>query len=510
MSLFPTSGARYAVSGIAVTAIALSVGAAFARDDHDGPGHGGVSQSGEQKDMRRVAHVDLQGREAYQPNVITYPDGRVIAFVGTHAGTHPNPLNGGVMEPNGTMIIDMTDADHPKQLFHLARTPGTTGTNQMARMCLGKDLGLDPRSVYLMRNYGQGYETYDVTNPSHPVFQANTAGLGNISPTHKLWWECRSGIAYLPGSKSTDNYAQRQSMVIVDWKNPTQAPSYIRTFTLPGGQPGGSGAPSLHGAISAEDAFPGKNRVYAAWGVGSNGVIQILDRDKLLHPVDPNNLLEPQVGRADMSPDQGGHTTMPVFDMAPKSLGCYKANQKRDILVVSSEATSNRCDEAPHWAFTVDMTTESKMWNLATMSVDPRSGEKYPRGNYCTRGARFGVHSSEENFHNPYYGRLTFLAYFAGGVRAWDIREPQAPVEVGFYVGETSPNVTPAGFYMTNNVEVDDRGFVITVDRIGAGMDILELHGKAREIGLGLDRHSKEQRECVNDIPPGGGGGGGG
>ena len=513
MSLFSTSGARHAVSGIAVTAIALSVGTAFARDDHDGPGHGGVSQSGEQKDMRRVAHVDLQGREAYQPNVITYPDGRVIAFIGTHGGTHPNPLNGGALEPNGTMIVDMTDADHPKQLFHIPLTPGTTGTNQMARMCLGRDLGgLPSNSVYLMRNYGRGYETYDVTDPSHPHFLASTeqnAAIGPMPVTHKLWWECKSGVAYMPGSRTSDHYAQRQSMVIVDWKNPTAPPNYIRTFTLPGGEPGGSGATSLHGAISAEDAFPGKNRVYAAWGVGSDGVIQILDRDKLLHTPDTDNTT-PVVGRLDMSPDQGGHTTMPVFNLQPKGYGCYKQFTKRDIIVVTSEATANRCNEAPHWGFTVDATTESKMWNLATMSVDPRLGEKYPRGNYCTRGARFGTHSVEENFHNPYYGRLTFLAYFAGGVRAWDIREPQEPVEVGFYVGETSPNVTPAGFYMTNNVEVDDRGYIITVDRVGAGMDILELQGKAREIGLGLDKHSKEQRECVNDIPPGGGGGGGG
>lgn len=54
-----------------------------------------ISQSAEQKDMRRVGHVDLQGRPAYQPNVIVYPNGRTIAFVGTHGGSKPNPLNGG-------------------------------------------------------------------------------------------------------------------------------------------------------------------------------------------------------------------------------------------------------------------------------------------------------------------------------------------------------------------------------------------------------------------------------
>ena len=39
---------------------------------------------------------------------------------------------------------------------------------------------------------------------------------------------------------------------------------------------------------------------------------------------------------------------------------------------------------------------------------------------------------------------------------------------------------------MTNNVEVDDRGYIIIVDRIGNGMDIVELTGSARRIGLGL------------------------
>jgi hypothetical protein len=36
---------------------------------------------------------------------------------------------------------------------------------------------------------------------------------------------------------------------------------------------------------------------------------------------------------------------------------------------------------------------------------------------------------------------------------------------------------------MTNNVEVDNRGIIIIVDRIGNGMDLLKLTGKARKIG---------------------------
>jgi hypothetical protein len=128
---------------------------------------------------------------------------------------------------------------------------------------------------------------------------------------------------------------------------------------------------------------------------------------------------------------------------------------------------------------------ETNVWQgpmvLSTMSVDERSGAKYPRGNYCGRGARFGVHSSEENFNNPFYGKLTSIAYFNGGVRIWDIREPQAPREVAFYVPEANANTDPDG-YMTNNVEIDNRGYVYIVDRNGAGMDILELTGCAKQI----------------------------
>lgn len=61
---------------------------------------------------------------------------------------------------------------------------------------------------------------------------------------------------------------------------------------------------------------------------------------------------------------------------------------------------------------------------------------------------------------------------------------------------------------MTNNVEVDNRGYVYIVDRVGFGMDIIELQGAARQIGLG--KPNSDTGECVNNIPPGGGGGGGG
>lgn len=497
----------------------------------------GIAQSGEQHDMKLVGHADLQGRGAYQPNFIKYPDGRIIAFAGLHpspnlngvpAGAVKNPLNGNVAEPNGTMIIDITNPKNPVQMFHIPGSAG--GTYTMVRLCLGSDLPVGITGhVYMLRNVQSsnnsvsGYEVWDVTNVSAPVI---VGALRGIRSTHKSWWECKTGIAYLPGSKATAPlWRQAQSMVIVDWSNPA-LPHYIRTHGLPGGQPSGTGPvpTSLHGAISAHDHpnAAGKlvsgvdvigNRVYAAWGVGSNGVVQILDRTKLLPPAyggtyagDPDNptnaeLTSAQVGYLNMSPDQGGHTTMPVFGVAPKSLQCSSTAcpgatpQVRDLIIDTSEA--GNCD-SQHWGFVIDVSTENSIgvrqdiWQgpqvLSTLWVDPQRGEKYRRGNYCLRGQRFGTHSTEENFRNPYYGRLVFTSYFNAGVRAWDITDPQGANEAAFYVPVGPVNPCGKGTdcsYMTNNVEVDNRGYIIIVDRIGSGMDILKLTGKAREIGLG-------------------------
>jgi len=289
-----------ALSG--AVALALVAGSAQAQ----------VTQSLERKNINRLGHTDLQGRSSYQPNVIQYPDGRTIMFAGMHntipvinplcsssPGTLPNPLNGNACEASGTMIIDVTDPANPVEKFHI---PATNGAPTMVRMCLGSVLpGGQAGKVYMIRN-SSGYEQWDVTNVSAPVLLKQLPG---IRSTHKLWWECNTGISYMPGSKNptafpgTPVWRQSQAMVIYDWSNPHngQPPVYIRTFGLPGGQPTGTGATtSLHGPISAHEhprasqslargAGPNDiigNRIYAAWGVGDDGIMTIIDRKKLL------------------------------------------------------------------------------------------------------------------------------------------------------------------------------------------------------------------------------------
>lgn len=90
--------------------------------------------------MRLLGHHDLQARSGYHP-VINEQNGRWIAYVGHHGGRAVNSLTG-VVEPNGTSILDVTDPRNPKYLAHIPgeEGEGEAGGAQMVRACNGRDL----------------------------------------------------------------------------------------------------------------------------------------------------------------------------------------------------------------------------------------------------------------------------------------------------------------------------------------------------------------------------------
>jgi hypothetical protein len=360
----------------------------------------------------------------------------------------------------------------------------------MVRVCDGKTLPkADPRT-YLLRTLGNlSHEVWDVSAPAQP--RHVTTVVQGLNSTHKNWWECDTGIAYLVSDGRPEGWGTNRMTKIYDLSDPSQ-PRFIRDFGLPGQQPGASGAApeGLHGPI----AF--RNRVYIAYGTGAKGVLQIVDRDKLLkgnpQVADPfaptvDNLLYPQVGRLDMSPDWGGHTSFPVLGITVPGWAGNSAGRVRDFVLLVSESLKNECQEVRQLTFMVDVTDPSRPFPVSTFEV-PESP-----GHFCRRGGRFGPHSSQESFTPIYYGRLVFIAYFNGGVRAVDVRDPFQPREAGFYIPAVTPKtdkrcVNVGGAerckvaIQTNNVEVDDRGYVYIVDRADTGMHILELTGAARAI----------------------------
>jgi hypothetical protein len=445
-------------------------------------------------DMRLVGHDDLQARSAYQPT-IQHQGKRWIAYIGHHGDRKLNALTG-VVEENGTSIVDVTDPAHTRYLAHIPGEPGKAeqGGAQMVRVCAGAQLPrADKDRFYMLRTFGnQAQQVWDVTVPERPTLL--TTVVSGLKGTHKNFWECDTGIAYL----ISGDPAWRTSRMtkIYDLSDPAH-PVFIRDFGLPGQQPGATGPVpvQLHGPISTG---PKGNRVYFGYGTSTDGVLQIIDRQKLLQgPKEPTpeNLLAPQVGRADMPPINGAHTVFPLLGLEVPEFRRNLLGRKRDFVVITDEAIQKECLEARQMVWIVDITTESKPFGVANYTVPEASG------NYCSRGGRFGTHSSNENMTPLFYKRLMFFAHFNAGVRVLDVRNPMSPREVAHFVpamtGNTVVLETPASVagsklpftaasgqraIQTNNVEVDDRGYVYIVDRANTGLHILELTGAARDI----------------------------
>lgn len=417
----------------------------------------------EARDMALTGFHDLQGRGAYQP-VIHLQNGRWVAYVGHHAGSAVNRLTG-VQEQNGTSLIDVTDPAQPVLLHHIPAESG--GGAAMVRVCSGRDLPRAARDrTYLLRTRGHSaHEVWDVTLPGPPRRIAVVAD--NLQGTHKSWWECDTGMAYLvsgvPGWRTT------RMTQIFDLGDPAK-PVFIRDYGLPGQQPnaGGSVPEGLHGPISTG---PAGNRVYFGHGTSRNGILQIVDRKKLLQgprAVTRDNLLHPQVGRFDLDPSYGAHTAFPLTGMTV--VDADGRTQQRDFVAVTNEALVEGCGGARQKVWFIDVTHESQprvvsTWALADRPVD-----------YCARPGRIGTHSSNESFTPIYYRRILFIAHFNAGVRALDIRNPYQPREIAHYVPASGGRTVT-----TNNVEVDERGYVYMVDRHGLGMHVLALTGAARQ-----------------------------
>jgi hypothetical protein len=552
--------ARFLVRGfsIAIALAVLAVGAwrADARHDDD--------RDDESQNMKLVGFNDLQARSTYQPT-LHKQGGRYFIYAGHHALAGPgegqapagtpalpsfNPLTGR-NEENGTAIVDVTDVRHPRQVFHLPVPNGTGGGAQMVRVCDGKTLPVHDGKVYMLRTYANSaHEIWDVTNPASPVGVRTVAGgnpvigspvkavldanghqiglAGSLAGTHKSWWECDSGIAYIVGRRGNDTtsgWKGGNHIFVFDLSNPAN-PVFLRDWALDGQQPGGAPiphfgntVPSIHGPISTGPNSSSNpifgtgatlDRVYFAYGTGATGVMQIVDRTKLLPPPFGTGVTcgsaassqlpaactdfhTAELGRWIMNPDNGAHTSFPLGKIPIKDFitdtGNTDLGTPRDIVFVTSEATANFCaGQVRHLSFTVDTTDEGRPQSLATFQVPAASGR------FCDRGGRFGPHATNEEFGPPFYQKLVFTSQFNAGVRVTDVRDPYNPKQVAFFIPAVNANTdlrcgpfkgnpsvcVPA--VQTNNVATDDRGFIYIVDRANSGMHVLRLTGKAAEI----------------------------
>ena len=232
---------------LAFAALTILLGVALAAQRQAG---NGGEEGADSSNMELVGYDDLQGRSAYQP-VIQRQGNRWIAYVGHHGGSAVNPLTG-KEEPNGTSIVDVTDPKQPEVPGahsgsarrrpmpnmpdgRIGRRADGAGVQRQRAAARRQEQVLPAARVRQLRRFG--HEIWDVTDPARPS-RINVI-VGGLNGTHKSWWECDTGIAYLVSGQP--GWRVPRMTKIYDLSDPAK-PVFIRDFGLPGQQPGSTGS----------------------------------------------------------------------------------------------------------------------------------------------------------------------------------------------------------------------------------------------------------------------------
>ncbi len=303
-----------------------------------------------------------------------------------------------------------------------------------------------------------GIEIFDVSDPAKPKTIGFFDASGPASRgTHHLWFvdgnyiHCASGASdFTPRNPKDDQFYR-----IVDVRNPSR-PTEVGRWWLPGTRDTDAAPPlPRHPRFDAgyrahnTNVYPKRpDRAYIGYLDGGAIVLDISDMAR-----------PKQVMRWDYHPPMQGfcHTVLPLLD--------------RGLLVVSDEATKPNGEDWPKLVWIVDVHEESKPVSIATCPLPPvKTFAKPGRG-------RFGAHNLHEN--RPVAGtwiseKIIVGTFFNGGVRAFDTSDPFHPVEVAYAV-PPAPRKSRFKAIQLNDVFVDDRGVLFTVDRIIGGLYAYEL-----------------------------------
>jgi hypothetical protein len=302
-----------------------------------------------------------------------------------------------------------------------------------------------------------GFDILDVADPTRPrtigFFDASGPASRGV---HHLWFvdgsyvHCASGAPDFKPRNPRDDQLYR----IVDIRRPSK-PVEAGRWWLPGTRDGDAEPPPpRHPRFDTgyrahnTNVYPRRpDRAYIGYVDGGAIVLDISDmgRPKV-------------VARWDYHPPMPGfcHTVLPLFEPG--------------LLVVSDESTKDGAADWPKLVWVLDNHVETKPVPIATCPLPPLA-------RFARRGGRFGAHNLHENRPVPgawHSEKIVVGTFFNGGVRAFDLSDPFRPVEVAYAV-PPAPRKSPKKAIQLNDVFVDDRGVLFTVDRTIGGLYAYEL-----------------------------------
>jgi hypothetical protein len=132
-------------------------------------------------------------------------------------------------------------------------------------------------------------------------------------------------------------------------------------------------------------------------------------------------------------------------------------------MIGTQESLAPPTKEGKKLMWVIDITAETNPVPVATFDVPIMEPEKIVD--------MFGPHQPHEDVHLK--DNLIYVAWFGGGLRVVDVSNPYQPKEVGYF----TPICDKQKMVQTNDVFLDDRGLIYTIDRFERGLDILKYTG---------------------------------
>ena len=394
--------------------------------------------------FKLLAHNDLAGFGGMGEgmSVQIAPDGRRILWL-AHERAPKNFTGVDVSDPRRPRIVVQTDLPQPHMRSNSLEITG----NVMAVAYQCDSVGQRPA----------GFELFDISIPETPKPISFVDCSGPCSRgVHQLWF-CDGEYVHL--AAGAPDFTPRhplddQFYRAFDVRNPAK-PVEVGRWWLPGTGEGDSEPPPLrHRELDRgfrahnTNVYPERpDRCYLGYIDAGMFVLDISDKSR-----------PKPICRWDNSPPYTGftHTVLPLFD--------------RDLLVVSDESTTDNARDWPKLVWILDARDETNPIPISTCPLPPVE-------DWAGRGGRFGAHNLHENVPLPTSWRsdqVILGTFFNGGLRAYDIANPYQPKEVAVFV-PPAPVSSPARAIQLNDVFVDERPIVYTVDRFKGGLYILEM-----------------------------------
>jgi hypothetical protein len=393
--------------------------------------------------FKPLAHNNLGGFGGMGEGIgVQVPkDGRRIAWI-AHESAPKNFTGVDVSDPRNPKVIVQTDLPE----MHMRSNSLDVSGDIMAVAYQTKKVGQKPA----------GLELFDISVPEKPRSIAfyDCSGVQSRG-VHQLWFcdgefvHMASGAPDFKPSHPNDDQFYR----CIDVRNPSK-PTEVGRWWMPGTSSTDNVKPPPRHPLDKgyrahnTNCYPQRgDRLYLCYIDGGMFVMDIKDK------ANPK-----VVTHWTNSPPYTGfmHTAVPLFD--------------RDLMLVTDESTEDNAKDWPKLIWILDARSEENLVPIATCPLPPVDAFK-------DRGGRFGAHNIHENTPVPTAfksDQIVLGTFFNGGLRAYDISNPYQPKEIATFIPPPPAN-SPVGAVQLNDVYVDERGIVYTVDRFSGGLYTLEM-----------------------------------